>query len=58
MTKKVWAKGRKEKHCTIAVCHESRDMANRLAAEAGMCMKEFIWTLLNRYEVQRSKLQK
>jgi tyrosyl-tRNA synthetase len=52
MSKKIWAKGRKEPHCTIAVCSESRDMANRLAQEAGMSMKEFIYTLLDRYDIE------
>lgn len=49
MTKKVWAKGRKEKPCTIAISAESRDIANVLAAAAKMTTKDFISLLLYRY---------
>ena len=49
MTKKVWAEGRKEKHCTIAISTESRDIANKLAVEARMTTKDFIALLLYRY---------
>lgn len=49
MVKKVWAKGRKEKPCTIAISTESRDIANALASESKMTTKEFIALLLYQY---------
>jgi len=49
MTKKVWAKGRKDRPCTIAISPDSRDMANKLASDARMTTKDFIALLLYRY---------
>jgi hypothetical protein len=55
MTKKVWAEGRKEKPCTIAISPESRDIANKLAAEARMTTKDFIALLLYKYGERSEK---
>lgn len=49
MAKTTWAKGRKEKPCTIAISPDSRDIANKLAADAKMTTKDFIALLLYRY---------
>ncbi len=49
MPKKVWAKGRKEKPCTIAISTETRDIINRLSEEARMTAKEFVALLVYRY---------
>ncbi len=49
MAKKSWAKGRKEKCGNIQVSQESLEMARKMAEEAKLTIKEFIFQLLDRY---------
>lgn len=49
MTKKSWAKGRREKCGNIQVSQETLEMARRMAEEAKMTIKEFIFSLLDKY---------
>ncbi len=49
MTKKSWAKGRKEKCGNIQVSQETLEIARRMADESKMTIKDFIFTVLDRY---------
>lgn len=49
MAKKSWAKGRREKCGNIQVSQETLEMARRMAEEAKMTIKDFIYTVLDQY---------
>ncbi len=56
MSKKSWAKGRKEKCGNIQVSQETLEMARKMADEAKMTIKDFIFVALDRYATRAQEL--
>ncbi len=52
MAKKVWAKGRKQEQYKVAISKESHELLSKLADEAKMTRKDFIYALVTKYKLK------